>query len=82
MHLEQILKNLPLGVGTPYQKTGLKSFLQKKGQKINLCIRLIEFQKVSPITSSCMTYRCKKTPIVCPNPSNEPTLRPTNTHNR
>ena len=24
MHLEQILKNLPLGVGTPYQKTGLK----------------------------------------------------------
>ena len=24
MHLEQILKNLPFGVGTPYQKTGLK----------------------------------------------------------
>ena len=26
MHLEQILRNLPLGVGTPYQKTGLKYF--------------------------------------------------------
>ena len=27
MHLEQILKNLPLGVGTPYQKTGLNMYL-------------------------------------------------------
>ena len=27
MHLEQILKNIPLGVGTPYQKTGLKLIL-------------------------------------------------------
>ena len=26
MHLEQILKNLPLGVGTPYKKTGLNIF--------------------------------------------------------
>ena len=28
MHLEQILRNLPLGVGTPYQKTGLKYFIR------------------------------------------------------
>jgi hypothetical protein len=30
MHLEQILKNLPLGVGTPYQKTGL-NIIQELG---------------------------------------------------
>ena len=34
MHLEQILKNLPLGVGTPYQKTGLKDYMYQWYDKI------------------------------------------------
>ena len=35
MHLEQILKNLPLGVGTPYQKTGLKRIMVETFSKIS-----------------------------------------------